>query len=80
MLKIKKRFLTKLENETKQLAKKALYYRKNISKNSVIKYDDIIALRPRLNGICPSNVDKVLNKKTSKNITKNSIVKFKDFF
>lgn len=79
MLKIKKRSLTKVEKENKLLAKKGLYYTKNILKNTKINSVDIIALRPKLNGISPSNINKILKKKIYKNVKKNNLIKLDDF-
>ncbi len=79
MLKVKNRSLTKIENETKKLAKKSLYYLKDIKKDNIVKATDIIALRPKLNGISPTKITKILNKKITKDVFKNNLVKFNDF-
>jgi len=75
----KKRYLTHEEKNTKRVARKALYFSKNLKKNHKISLDDIIALRPRNNGLSPSNYKFFLNKKITKTIKKFQIISIKDF-
>ena len=41
----KKRLLTNLEKQTKNKARKTLFFNKNLSEHSILRPDDIIALR-----------------------------------
>ena len=70
------RKLTKQEKITKLVARKSLYFRKDLNKNHKIKYDDLISLRPFNNGISPSMYKKIVNKKLSQKVKKYSKVKF----
>ena len=64
----KKKFLTEGEMLNKNLAKKSLYFKNKLKKNDIIKKNDILALRPRLNGVTPDNIEKVLGRKVIKDI------------
>ena len=44
----------------KNLAKKSFYFKNKLKKNDKIKKSDVIVLRPRLNGIAPDNLKKIL--------------------
>ena len=71
---IKIRNLTKGESTLKKIAKKSLYYNKMLKKNHKLKLDDLIAIRPLSNGICPSKFKKILNKKINKQVKKLQII------
>ncbi len=64
----KEKFLTKGEKLNKNLAKKSLYFKNELKKNDIIKKNDILVLRPRLNGITPDNFEKILGKRVVKDI------------
>ncbi len=64
----KEKFLTQGEILNKNLAKKSLYFKNKLKKNHIITKDDIIVLRPRLNGVTPDNFKKILGKKVAKDI------------
>lgn len=68
------RNLSKDEKKIKKLAKKALYFSKSFKKGEKITIDNIIALRPRLNGIPPSDLKKVIGKKVKKNTKEYQII------
>jgi|TARA_B100001971_G_C18015802_1_gene444760 sialic acid synthase SpsE len=70
------RKLTKQEEITKLIARKSLYFKKDLNKNHKIKYDDLISLRPFNNGISPSLYKKIVNKKLSQKVKKYSKIKF----
>jgi len=70
------RKLTKQEEITKLVARKSLYFRKDLNKNHKIKYDDLISLRPFNYGISPSMYKKIVNKKLSQKVKKYSKIKF----
>ena len=70
------RKLTKQEEITKLVARKSLYFRKDLNINHKIKYDDLISLRPFNNGISPSMYKKIVNKKLSQKVKKYSKIKF----
>jgi len=59
----KRNFISKKEIETKKVAKKAIYFLKKLNKNHKIKKEDLIALRPRLNGVPPIEYKKILGKR-----------------
>lgn len=75
----KKRYLTHEEKKTKKIARKTLYFSKNLKKNHKILLDDIIALRPRNNGLSPSNYKFLLNKKITRSTKRFQIISRKDF-
>ena len=59
----KRNFISKKETDTKKVAKKAIYFSKKLDKNHKIKKDDLIALRPRLNGVSPMEYKKIIGKR-----------------
>lgn len=69
-----KRTITKDEASTKSIAKKSLYFSRNLKKNHLILEKDIIALRPYNNGIPPSEFKKILGKKILRNVKKFEII------
>lgn len=75
----RKRYLTHEEKNTKRIARKSLYFSKNLKKNHKILLDDIIALRPRNDGLSPSNYKFFLNKKITKSTKRFQIISRKDF-
>ena len=70
----KEKFLTKDEILNKNLAKKSLYFVNQLKKNDKIKKKDIVALRPRLNGITPDKFREILGKKVTKDISPMEII------
>ena len=70
----KEKFLTKDEILNKNLAKKSLYFISRLKKNDRIKKENIVALRPRLNGITPDNFKKILGKKVTKDVGSMEII------
>lgn len=74
-----KKQITKLEKKTLIVAKKSIYYKKNLEKNSIIKQKDIIALRPKGKGLSPSQYKSVLNKSLKRSVKKFTPIKIKDF-
>ena len=74
----KKRLLTSLEKHTIKKARKSLFYNKNLSKHSILKSDDIIALRSNALGISPLYYKKILQSRLKKNVKKNMRIKFID--
>ena len=73
-----KKQITKLEKKTLIVAKKSIYYKRNLKKNSKIKQKDIIALRPKDKGLSPSLYKFVLNKSLKRNVKKFTPIKLKD--
>lgn len=61
------------ELNTKSVARKSLCYKKNLKKGHIIKYDDIIALRPN-DGICVSHFEDYVGKTISVDVCKYSKV------
>ena len=78
-VKTSKKKLGSSELETRKIAKKSLYLKKNLKKNHKVLLSDICALRPRLDGISPLEIEKVIGKKTKIALKKNTILKF-DYF
>ena len=74
-----KRKITLNEKLTSRLVKKSIYYNDNLEKNSLLKEKDLIAMRPRLNGISPSYFQKFIGKKLKKNVKKFGMLKLKHF-
>ncbi len=75
---IKNKFITKEERANAKVAKKALYYNKNLQKFHKITFDDLISLRPFNNGISPSNYKILIGKRIKKNIKKFQNIKTTD--
>ena len=73
--KIKKRKLTTSETKLKKIAKKSLYYSEAFKKGHKIRSQDIIALRPFSNGICPSQYNNIINRRINKTVKKLDIIK-----
>ena len=61
-VKTSKKKLGSSELETRKIAKKSLYLKKNLKKNHKVLLSDICALRPRLDGISPLEIEKVIQK------------------
>ena len=74
----KKRLLTNLEKQTKNKARKSLFYNKNLSEHSILRPDDIVALRSNTLGISPLYYKKILQRRLKKNVKKNARIKFID--
>lgn len=58
-------------------ARRSIFLNTDLKKGQKIKKKNLIMLRPAI-GICPSNINKVLNKKIKKNKTKGDILKFSE--
>ncbi len=78
-LQVNKRFKTKEESRTLKVARKGLYYQKNLKKNHILNVNDLIALRPLGNGLSPSSYYSLIGKKLKKNIKKFQMIKKSDF-
>ena len=72
-----KNSISKKENLTKKIAKKSIYFSKNLKKNHKIKKNDLIALRPRLEGISPIEYKKIVGKTLKNHVKVNSIFHYK---
>jgi N,N'-diacetyllegionaminate synthase len=72
------RILTPLERNTIKVARKSLYYAKNLEKLSAIEFNDLIPLRPARNNISPKFYKIFLGKKIKCNVKKNTPVKISD--
>ncbi len=73
------RIIHSKENLVKKIAKKSLYYSSNFKKGNILKSSDLNAFRPKLNGISPNQVTKIIGKKLFKNVKKNSLINFNHF-
>ena len=60
-------------------ARRSLFYKNELKKNSVINASDIISLRPAI-GISPIYYKKVIGKKVKINVKSGDKIKFSDFF
>ena len=76
----KKRKLTKEEFITQKVAKKSLYFSKNLEDNHVINFEDIVPLRPVENGISPEKFRHFIGKKIKRKVKKFTLVKNKYFY
>lgn len=65
------RNLGKTEKKNKRVAKKTIYFTKNLEKNHKIKYSDLEVLRPRKNGESPIFIENFLGKKLKKKLINN---------
>ena len=62
-LKDNRNTISKKESSTKKIAKKSIYFSKNLKKNHKIKKkSDLVALRPRIEGISPIDYKKIIGK------------------
>ena len=59
-------------------ARRGIYLNKDLNSGSILKYGDLIELRP-LKGICASKINNVIGKKLSKDLKKGDYLSF-DFF
>ena len=74
-----KRKITSIEKSTSRIVKKSIYYNENIKKNTLLSETDLIAMRPRLNGLSPSSYKKFVGKKLKKSVRKFEMLKLKHF-
>ena len=74
-----KRQLTFKERKTLKVARKSLYYNNMIKKGSIMKYEDMIPMRPANNHISPKYYEDFLDKKLKKDKKKHSVLKKTDF-
>lgn len=65
------------EKNTKTVARKSLYYRNNLESGHVIKYDDLLALRP-YDGICVSKITNIIGKSLIKNVERGESLQLED--
>jgi N,N'-diacetyllegionaminate synthase len=68
------------EENTKMVARKNLFYTKNLKKNANLKYSDLEALRPNINGITPINLDKLIGAKLNNDVFAGELVSFEHFY
>jgi len=73
----KKRVLTKEEISTKKVARKSLYFFRNLKKGHTINFKDIIPMRPVNNGISPKYFKNFIGKKLKRNVSRFSLLKKK---
>ena len=73
------RKLTSLERNTLKVARKSLHFSKNLKKGAIIKFEDLIPLRPANNNISPKNFRGFIGKKLKKNKNKYTNLKKSDF-
>lgn len=73
---IKKATDSELKNLT--VARKSLYFSRNLAKGSVLTKDDIVVKRPFL-GISPMDIDLVIGRKLSREVVGNRLIKTEDF-
>ncbi len=66
------------ELNTKSVARRSLFFNRNMKAGEIIQEKDLIALRPN-DGICVSNYEELLGRKLVKNVCKNMQVKYNDF-
>ncbi len=64
------------ENNTKKIAKKSIYFSKNLKKNHKIMKDDLVALRPRLQGVSPIDYKKIIGKRLKTSVKAESIFNY----
>ena len=79
ILGIKKKKFLKSEIVSRKNARRSLFYKNELKKNSVINASDIISLRPAI-GISPIYYKKVIGKKVKINVKSGDKIKFSDFF
>jgi len=65
------------ENKERTLFRRSYYFNKNLLKNTIIRSNDIIPLRPG-NGIQLNKKYLIINKRIIKDVKKGSIVKLSD--
>ncbi len=73
----KKTYL-KSEIKSRKNARRSLFYKSSLSKNSKINLKNIISLRPAI-GICPSKYKEILGKKVNINVKKGEVVRYSHF-
>ena len=76
-LKNNRNSISRKENHTKKIAKKSIYFSKNLQKNHIIKKSDLIALRPRLKGVSPMDYKKIIGKRLKSFVKTESIFDYK---
>ena len=76
-LKDNRNTISKKESLTKKIAKKSIYFSKNLKKNHKIKKSDLVALRPRIEGISPIDYKKIIGKTLKSDVKTNSILSYK---
>lgn len=65
--------------DTKKLFGKSLALNKDVPKNYLIKYNDITLKKPG-NGIQPTKIKEIVNKKVKTNLSKKNILSYNDFY
>ena len=68
---------SKSETKNIMIARKSIYFNRNIYEGEVIREEDLICLRPAI-GISPMKMEKLIGKKVRKNVLKYEIVKWED--
>lgn len=67
------------EQKSRKFARRSIVVEKNITKNQIIKNNDIIALRPNI-GISVDMWDKVVGRRAKRNLKKHHTLSMKDFY
>lgn len=68
---------SKSELKNIDVARKSIHLKRNLDKNSVIKEEDLIALRPG-DGISPMEIDNVIGKRINKDLASGHLLNFND--
>ena len=68
----------KSEIKSRKNARRSLFYKSNLSKNSKINLKNIISLRPAI-GICPSKYKEIIGKKVNIDVKKGDVVRYSHF-
>jgi N,N'-diacetyllegionaminate synthase len=76
---IKKKILNNHQKKLRKIFNRSLSLIKDLKKNSILKYSDLIALKPGT-GIPAYNYEKIIGKKLKKNIKQFSFLKKDDFY
>ena len=74
-----KRKIDKSENLVRKMAKRSLYFSKNLKKGEKISSNHLKALRPRGNGLSPNQISKILGKEVKESVKKNNLLKLSQF-
>ena len=75
-----KKIIEDNEMESRVIQRRSLRYKKNLQAGSLIKEDDLIALRPlEIDGISPFFYDTFIGKKLKKDVSNDDLVRNEDF-
>jgi len=67
------------EKKTYKLSRRSCVLINDLKKDQIIKYDNIVGLRP-LKGVSIFNKEKIINKKVNKNMKAGAIINYKDLY